>query len=121
MLGGSVYLAFIRFVVSLVGVILIFLNISKSRYSKKKTALCYVVFCVAVTFVGCLWYVADWTSCVRMVAFVMYLCFAVFAIWISRESLYLSFYKLALVFYLMAVFVVGSLEIYILFFNRNVW
>ncbi len=121
MLGGSVYIAFIRFVVSLVGVILIFLNISKSRYSKKKTALCYVVFCVAVAFVGCLWYVADWTSCVRMVAFVMYLCFAVFAIWISRESLYLSFYKLALVFYLMAVFVVGSLEISILFFHRNVW
>ncbi|MDE6912837.1 MAG: ATP-binding protein, partial [Lachnospiraceae bacterium] len=61
MLGGSVYIAFIRFVVSLVGVILIFLNISKSRYSKKKTALCYVVFCVAVAFVGCLWYVAAWT------------------------------------------------------------
>ena len=51
-----------------------------------------------------------------MVAFVMYLCFAAFAIFMSRDSVYLSIYKLALVFYLLAVFLVGALEISILFF-----
>ena len=121
MLGGSVYIAFTRYVISLIGVILIFLKITKSRFSPKKTALCYTLFCAVVALGGCIWYVADWSSCVRMVAFVMYLCFAVFAMWISGDSIYLSFYKLALVFYLMAVFVIGSLEISILFFHRSVW
>lgn len=121
MLGGSVYIAFTRFVISLIGVILIFLQISKSRFRPQKTILCYAFFCAAVAFGGCVWYMVDWNSCVRMVAFAMYLCFMVFAIWISGESIYLSFYKLALVFYLMAVFVIGSLEISILFFHRNVW
>jgi len=63
----------------------------------------------------------DWESCVRMVAFTMYLCFAVLAIIISRDSVYLAIYKLVLVFYLMSVFVIGGLEISIIFFNHNVW
>ncbi len=121
MLGGSVYIAFIRFVISLVGVILLFSQISKSRFQVKKTILYYGSFCMAVTVMGCIWYVADRASCVRMVAFTMYICFMIFSIWISRDSFYLAVYKLALVFYLMAVFVIGGLEVSILFFDRNVW
>jgi len=121
MLGGSVYVAFIRFAISLVGVILLFSQISRSRLPRKKTILCYGSFCVAAAVLGCIWYIVDWNSCVRMVAFTMYLFFALFSIWISRDSFYLSIYKLALVFYLMAVFVIGSLEISILFFHRNIW
>lgn len=121
MLGGSVYIAFTRYVISLAGVILIFLQISKSRFSPKKTFVCYTVFCAVAASAGCIWYIVDWDSCMRMAAFVMYLCFAVFALGISGESFYLSFYKLALVFYLMAVFVIGSLEISILFFHANIW
>ena len=121
MLGGSVGIAFIRFAISLVGVILIFSQMSKSRFDKKKTILCYAVFCAAVAFMGCIWYVADWNSCVRMTPFVMYMCFEFFAICISGDSIYLLLYKLALGFYLMAVFVVGSLEISIILFHRNIW
>lgn len=36
MLGGSVYIAFIRFVVSLVGVILIFLKLANQDIRKKR-------------------------------------------------------------------------------------
>lgn len=121
MLGGSVYIAFIRFAISLAGVILLFSQISGSRFRRKKTILYYTGFCLVVTAMACVWYVVDWKSCVRMVAFVMYLCFAAFALWISRDSFYLTIYKLALNFYLMAVFVIGGLEISIVFFDRNVW
>lgn len=76
---------------------------------------------MAMVVMGCIWYVADWASCVRMVAFVMYICFATFSVWISRDWFFLVIYKQALVFYLMAVFVIGGLEVSILFFNRNVW
>lgn len=121
MLGGSVYIAFIRFTLNLLSVILFFSRISESRFSKKKTVICYTGFCITVILLSCIWYFIDWASCVRMVAFTMYMFFSIFAIWSSKGSIYLMIYKLTLVFYLMAVFVVGGLEISILLFNRNIW
>lgn len=121
MLGGSVYIAFIRFASSLAGVILLFSMLSESRFDRRKTMISYGCFCVALLSFACVWYVADWESCIRMVAFVMYMCFFIFAVFMSRDSAYLTMYKLALVFYLMSVFVIGGLEISIIFFRRNVW
>ena len=40
---------------------------------------------------------------------------------LSRDTICVRFYKLALVFYLMALFVIGGLEISILLFDRNIW
>ena len=51
----------------------------------------------------------------------MYMCFSFFAFWMGRDTPCLKIYKLTLIFYLMAVFVIGGLEISILFFDRNVW
>ncbi|MDE6850963.1 MAG: hypothetical protein K2J67_00530, partial [Lachnospiraceae bacterium] len=121
MLGGSVYIAFIRFAISLIGVVLLFNQISESRFSRKKTIVCYGWFSVTVSALACIWYVVDWTSCVRLVAFTMHLCFSVFALWMDRDTVSLKIYKLALVFYLMAVYVIGGLEISILLFDRNIW
>ncbi|MCM1087079.1 MAG: GHKL domain-containing protein [Muribaculaceae bacterium] len=121
MLGGPVYIAFIRFAISLAGVILLFSRMSESRFDRKKTILYYGGFSVALLAAASVWYVVDWESCVRIVAFAMYLCFAIFAIIMSRDSIYLSIYKLALTFYLLAVFLIGGLEVAIVFFNRNVW
>lgn len=121
MLGGSVYIAFIRFAISLAGTILLFSQLAKSRFGRKKTIVCYSCFSLVLILLACIWYVVDWESCTRMVAFSMYVCFAVFAIFMSRDSIYVIFYKLALVFYFIAVFLVGALEVSILFFNRNVW
>ncbi|MBP3476363.1 MAG: GHKL domain-containing protein [Lachnospiraceae bacterium] len=121
MLGGSVHIAFIRFAISLAGVILLFSRMSESRFSRKKTIVCYGSFGIVVIVLACIWYVADWESCVRMVAFAMYMCFAVFAVIVSSDSVYLSIYKLALTFYLLAVFLIGGLEIAIIFFDRNIW
>lgn len=121
MLGGSVYIAFIRFVISLTGVILLFSRISESRFGRKKTIIYYGCFSVVVLILASVWYVADWKSCVRGVAFAMYACFAVFATIISSDCVYLSIYKLALTFYLLAVFLVGGLEVAMVFFDSNVW
>lgn len=121
MLGGSVYIAFIRFGISLAGVILLFSLLSESRFDRKKTIVCYGVFSAVLITIACVWYVVDWESCVRMVAFTMYICFAVFEVIMSRDSVYLTIYKLALVFYLMSVYVVGSLEFSIILFASNIW
>lgn len=121
MLGGSVYIAFIRFAVSLAGTILLFSILSEPRFDRKKTVISYGCFCTILIVSACVWYVTDWESCVRMVAFTMYMCFAVFAIFMSRDSVYLTIYKLVLVFYLMSIFLIGGLEISITFFDSNVW
>ncbi|MDE6600855.1 MAG: GHKL domain-containing protein [Lachnospiraceae bacterium] len=121
MLGGPVYIAFIRFAISLAGVILLFSLLGESRFGRRKTVVCYSCFSVALIALACVWYVADWESCVRLVAFTMYICFGVFAVIMSADSIYLAVYKLALIFYLLSVFLIGGLEISIIFFNRNVW
>lgn len=121
MLGGSVWIALLRFTISFAGVILLFSRMSESRFDRKKTVICYGIFSAAFIGAACVWYVVDWESCVRIAAFVMYICFGIFAIIISSDSVYLSIYKLALTFYLMAVFLVGGLETAVVFFNRNVW
>ncbi|MCM1045085.1 MAG: GHKL domain-containing protein [Candidatus Gastranaerophilales bacterium] len=121
MLGGSVWMAMLRFALSLGGTMLLFSLMSESRFDKKKTAFCYLCFGVSMTAAACVWYALHWESCVKAVAFVMYMCFVVFAIWLSGDPVYLSLYKLALNFYLLAVFLVGGIEIAVLFFERNVW
>lgn len=121
MLGGSVYVAFIRFALSLAGTILLFSLLSEPRYDRRKTMTGYVCFGVVLIAVACAWYVIDWKPCVRTVAFAMYICFAVFAFFMSRDPVYVTVYKLALTFYLLAVFLIGGIEVSILFFDRNVW
>ncbi len=121
MLGGPVYIALLRFALSLAGVIILFSIISEARFGRKKTAVCYFCFSVVLLLFACVWYVIDWESCVRMVAFSMYICFILFALCMSSDPLFLRIYKLALTFYLLAVFLIGGIEVAILFFNGNVW
>ena len=121
MLGGSVVIAFIRFGVSLAGTILLYSILSEPRYNKKQTIVRYTVFSLVLMSAACIWYVLDWESCVRIVAFAMFICFSFFAVSMSCDPLFLSVYKLALTFYLLAVFLIGGLEVSILFFGRNVW
>lgn len=121
MLGGSVYIAFIRFAINLAGTILLFSEMSESRFGRKRTIACYVGFSVVVVILACIWYLVDWGSCVRMTPLVIYICFAALAIFMSSDSVYLSIYKLALNFYLLSVFLIGGIEVAIIFFDRNVW
>ena len=121
MLGGSVMVALIRMAVSIGGTILLFFLISESAFEKKKTVaacLCLYVVLIAVT---CTWYAISQQTFARMGTLITYLCFGIFAVWISRDSVYVTLYKLALVFYLLSVFMIGGIEIAVFFFNRNVW
>lgn len=121
MLGGPVYIAFIRFALSLAGTILLFSLLCKPRYNHRRTVAGYVCFGAVVISLACVWYVVDWSSCVRIAALAMYACFAIFAFFMSSDPVYLTVYKLALTFYLLAVFMIGGIEISIVFFDRNVW
>lgn len=121
MLGGSVYIALIRFSIGFAGTVLLFSMMSEMRFGRRKLVIYYGCFSAALIALACIWYLVDWESCVRMVAFVMYLCFAVFSVFMSNDPIYLTLYKLALTFYLLAVFLIGGIEVSIIFFDRNVW
>ncbi|MDE6606863.1 MAG: GHKL domain-containing protein [Lachnospiraceae bacterium] len=121
MLGGSVWIALLRFVISLAGTILLFFLMSEPKFEKKKAIVCYIGFSIFVITAACIWYVADWESCVKMVAFMMYMCFTGFSIYMSSDPVFLSVYKLALTFYLLAVFLIGGIEVAVIFFDGNIW
>lgn len=121
MLGGSVFIALTRFAISIAGVIIFYVLISMPRFDTKKTILSYSCFSVVIVLMLCVWYVKDWKSLVKAGPFTAYISFAVFAIFMSSGSLFLSIYKLALGFYLLAVFIIGGIEISVFFFNGSVW
>lgn len=121
MLGGSVWIALLRFVISLAGTILLFSLMSESKFERKKTIVWYTGFSILMLTAACVWYVVDWESCVKMVAFMMYMCFACFSIYMSSDPVFLSVYKLALTFYLLAVFLIGGIEVAVIFFDGNIW
>lgn len=121
MLGGSVVIALLRFAVSLAGTILLFSLLEEPVYDRKKMLLYYGGFSAAMLTLAGIWYVVDWASCARMVAFVLYMCFVVFTIILYREPIFFLLYKLAFTFYLLAVFLIGGIEVSILFFDGNVW
>ena len=121
MLGGSVYIAILRFMISLAGTILLFFLMSESRFGVKKTVVCCVGFSVIAIALSSIWYAVNWGSYVKMAALVLFMCFAVFAVFMSADPIFLSVYKLALTFYLLAVFLVGGIEVSVILFQRNVW
>lgn len=121
MLGGPVYIALIRFTISLVGTVVLFSLMSEPKFHKKKAVVYYGCFGAVLILMACIWYIVDWESCIKMVAFVMYVFFSIFAIYMSNDHIYLSLYKLALTFYLLAIFLIGGIEVSVLFFHRNVW
>ena len=121
MLGGSVVIALIRYVISVAGVAILFFLMSELRFGRKKALAYYGMFSAALIGAACIWYMADWESCAKMSAFTMYMCFAVFSIFMSSDPVFLSVYKLALTFYLLAVFLISGIEVSSIFFHGNVW
>lgn len=121
MLGGSLFIASARFILSITGVSLFYLLISRQRFDTKKTVLSYICFCIVLSLALCAWYIADWKSFVKMGVLTAYILFSIFSILMSNDTIFLCIYKLALVFYLLAVFLISGIEVSIIFFNRNVW
>lgn len=121
MLGGSVYIAFIRFVISLTGVILLYFTICKSRFGRKKTFLYYLCFGTVMTALSCVWYYINQANYARFGPLTMYFVFSIFAFLFSKGSVWMKIYKLVLVFYLMVLYLIASIEISIFFFDGSIW
>ena len=121
MLGGSVLIALLRFIISLIGVNIFYALMSEARYGRKKTIIYGACFYTVMLLLACIWYVIDWENCVKIVALAMYIGFAFFVVYMSKGPFYLSMYKLAFTYYLLAIFLIGGIEFAIIFFDGSVW
>lgn len=120
-MGGSVYIAFLRFILCIAGTSVLFLQLDASRFSKRKVAVIYGLFGVLAAVLSCIWYIADWQSCIKMITFAVFGAFIVVSLFVSNKRLYLTIYNLAFTFYLTAVFIVGGIETARVFFRGNIW
>lgn len=121
MLGGSVYVAFIRLIISILGTVLLFTLMDEPRFGRKKTWFLYGSMFIIVLPPSCIWYAVGHESFVRLAPLSLFIIFCLFSLYISSTHLFLTFYKLGFTFYLMAVFVVGGIICSESFFGGNVW
>ena len=121
MLGGSFYIAFLRGIISAGLLMTVFLLLDRPRFPMKKTRIYYAVFGCLLVVSYSIWYALDWEGYVRYSGISVILVAGSFCICMSREKVYLSLYKIALGFYLLAVVTVCGIDGARLWFGGSIW
>ncbi len=121
MLGGSFWVAMLRNGLSAFLLMAVFLLLDRPRLPMKKTILYYVVYGTGLNFLYSLWYMVSIRSFVKFSGLSALLLVGIFCFAMSGEGIYLSLYKMALAFYLLAVCVALGIDISRLWFDGNRW
>lgn len=121
MLGGSFWIAGIRNIMGAGLMMSVFLLLDRPRQSMKKTIWYYIIFALLLVLFYGFWYLADHAVYVRFAGIVSFLVVGAFLIFMSADTIYLSFYKLTLGFYLMSVTVFCGVDVSRIWFNGSIW
>lgn len=121
MLGGSVWVGALRNVMGAGLMMSVFLLLDRPRMSMKKTIWCYALFGLAAVISFSLWYLADSESFVRFSGMLTIPVMGIFCIKMSRDTLYLSLYKLTLGFYLLSLTVFCGIDTARIWFGEDMW
>lgn len=121
MLGGSFFIAFLRSGIGAGLMMTAFLMLDHPRFPIKKTIRCYAAYGAAVSAALGVWYVLDSESYIRFSGIVAILVCGIFCMLMSTETLYLSVYRTALGFYMLAVAVFCGVDAARIWFGGNVW
>lgn len=121
MLGGSFWVALLRNGMSAGMMMTFFLLLDRPRFPMRKTILCYVAYFLAILGGFSTWYCLDFHQFVRFSSMLSFLLIGVFCAAMSRESAYLSIYKMALSFYLFTVCVLCGVDAARWWFDGNIW
>ncbi len=121
MLGGSFWVAMLRNGLSAFLLMAVFLLLDRPRLPMKKTILYYAVYGTGLNFLYSLWYMVSIRSFVKFSGLSALLLVGIFCFAMSGEGIYLSLYKMALAFYLLAVCVALGIDISRLWFDGNRW
>lgn len=120
MLGGSFWVSFLRNGLGAGLMITIFMLLEHPvEYLWKKIMAC-ILFCLFIITSYSFWYIMDDGSFVRFAGLMSIPVVGIFCIRMSRDSLYLSLYKLALGFYLLSVTVFCGVDSSRLWFGGSI-
>lgn len=121
MLGGSFWIAFLRATIGAGLIMTVFLLLDRPKFPMKKTLVYYVLFGCLVVASFSSWYMLDREGYVRFSGILVFPVVGSFCMWMSREKVYLSIYKIAFGFYLLAVTTVCGIDVSRLWFEGNIW
>lgn len=121
MLGGSFWIAFLRNGIGAGLIMTVFLMLDRPRQPMKKTIGWYVIFGSMIVALFSVWYVLNREGFIRFAGISTIPITGSFSILMSREKLYLSLYKIALGFYLLAVVVFCGVNASRIWFDQNMW
>ena len=121
MLGGSFWVAGVRNGMAACLMMAVFLLLDRPRLPMKKTICCYVLFGAAAVVCFSVWYALDWESFVRFSGMLTIPVIGIFCTKLSRETIYVSLYKLTLGFYLISVIVFCGIDAARLWFSESIW
>lgn len=121
MLGGSFWIAFLRNGIGAGLIMTVFLMLDCPQQPMKKTIGWYVIFGSMIAALFSVWYVLNREGFIRFAGISTIPIVGSFSILMSREKLYLSLYKIALGFYLLAVVVFCGVNASRIWFDQNMW
>ena len=121
MLGGSVWVSIFRNCLGAYLMMAVFLMLDRPRFSKNRMVYSYMMFIVLAGISFGIWYVLDNDSFIRFSPISSIPVCGIFGIYMSRDTIWLSLYKISLGFYLLAFIVVAGIDISRVFFAGSIW
>lgn len=121
MLGGSFWVSFLRNGLGAGLMMAVFMLLEHPAESLRKKVTGCILFWLFATIGYSFWYMLDDESFVRFAGLLSIPVVGIFCIRMSRDSLYLSLYKLTLGFYLLSVTVYSGVDISRLWFGGSIW
>lgn len=121
MLGGSFWVAGVRSCMAACLIMSVFLLLDHPRLSMKKTIFLYVLFGLAAVAGFSIWYAVGRESFVRFAGLLTIPVIGAFCTKMSRETIYVSLYKLTFGFYLFSVTVFCGVDAARLWFSGSIW
>ena len=121
MLGGSFWVAFLRNGMGAILMMSVFLLLDCPRLPMRRTALCYIAAGGGLSVLFSIWYLVDLESFIRFSGPSALLSVGIFCGLLSSETIYLTFYKITLGFYFLALCVFCGVDIARWWFEGNLW
>ncbi len=121
MLGGSFWVAFLRNGMGAILMMSVFLLLDCPRLPMRRTVLCYIAAGGGLSVLFSIWYLVDLESFIRFSGPSALLSVGIFCGLLSSETIYLTFYKITLGFYFLALCVFCGVDIARWWFEGNLW
>lgn len=121
MLGGSFWIALLRNTMSAGLMLSFFLMLDRPRFPIKKTVKIYIIFGFLLITCYSIWYFWSYKTFIKIAPLSSLIVIGIFCSLISRESMYISIYKIAAGFYFFSVAVFCGVDVARWFFHGNVW